>query len=146
MRDTWPEAYDSFAAAATAASAPGAESLLLECLGQMAVLACFGGQVSRAESMANRSVELADSLGLADAERPSAAASALAWVSVERDELRAGSERIAAAQVSGPLRDPVADTLLTVASARLQAASRRRRTAPSPPWTRCPGVSSSTLG
>jgi LuxR family maltose regulon positive regulatory protein len=117
------QAYDAFAAGASAATAPGAETVLIECLGHMAVLACFGGQLSRADSLARRSVELADQLGVTKVDRPPGSAAALAWLSAERDEPRAALEHVANAQASDPMfTDPVADTLLTIARARLQVA------------------------
>jgi LuxR family maltose regulon positive regulatory protein len=116
------EAYDAFAAGASVATPAGYESLTAEYLGHMAVLSCFGGQVTRAESLAKRSAELADGLGLPAAERPASAAAARAWIAAQRDDLRAASDHAAAAHLAAPMfDDPAADTLLTVTMASVQA-------------------------
>ena len=117
------EAYDAFAAGASVVTRAGQENLLLEYLGRMAVLSCFGGRLARAESLANRSADLADGLGLPAAERPAGTAAARAWVAAQRDDLRAASEHVAAARLAAPLfDDPVTDTLLTVVAAGIQGA------------------------
>ena len=117
------QAYDTFSSGADVAAAPGAESLLFECLGQMAVLACFSGQVALASTLATRANEVAEHSGLSVADRPAAAASALAWVCAERVDQRHGLLQVEAAERSDPtLSDPVARTLLTVAKSRLEKA------------------------
>lgn len=116
------EAYDAFAAAAGAATNPGAEAVQIFCLGEMAALACFRGQISGAETLARRAVDLADRLGIPEPDRPPAAPSALAWVGALREDLRTASEQINVVQRSEPMcDDPVADTLVTMAKARVQA-------------------------
>jgi LuxR family maltose regulon positive regulatory protein len=116
------EAYEAYEAASRAATRPGVERLLLECLGDLAVLACFGGRVTLAQHFANQAVTLADGLGITGGDGPSAAATALAWVSAERNELRAAAEHATVAELSDvTCADPVAETLLTVAKARTQA-------------------------
>ncbi len=116
------KAYDAFAAAAGAAANPGAEAVLLECLGQMAVLDCLRGQISGAETLARRAVDLADRLGIPEPDRSPAAPSALAWVGALRQDVCTASEQIAVVQRSEPMfDDPVADTLFTMAKARVQA-------------------------
>jgi LuxR family maltose regulon positive regulatory protein len=88
----------------------------------MAVLACFRGQISGAETLGRRAVDLADRLGIPEPDRPPAAPSALAWVGALREDLRTASEQIEVVQRSEPMcDDPVADTLLTMAKARVQA-------------------------
>ena len=117
------QAYDTFASGADAAAGPGAEGLLFECLGQMAVLACFSGHVALASTLATRANEVAEHSGLPVADRPAAAASALAWVCAERVDQRHGLLQVETAEHSDPpLPDPVARTLLTVAKARLETA------------------------
>jgi LuxR family maltose regulon positive regulatory protein len=117
------QAYDTFSSGADVAVTPGAEGLLLECLGQMAVLACFEGHVALAGTLATRANEVAEHSGLAVAGRPAAAASALAWVSAERVDARHGLLQVDAAERSDPTApDPVARTLLTIAKVRLETA------------------------
>jgi LuxR family transcriptional regulator, maltose regulon positive regulatory protein len=117
------QAYDTLSSGADVAAAPGAESLLFECLGQMAVLACFSGRVALASALATRANEVAEQSGLSVADRPAAAAAALAWVCAERVDQRHGLLQVEAAERSDPtLPDPVARTLLTVAKSRLETA------------------------
>ena len=116
------QAHDAFTAAARAAANPGAEAVLIECLGQMAVLDCLQGQISDAETLARQATDLADGLGIPTPDRPPAAPAALAWVGALREDLRTASEQIANVQGAEPLfDDPVADTLCTVAKSRIHA-------------------------
>jgi LuxR family maltose regulon positive regulatory protein len=117
------EAFEAFAAGAGAAGRLGAESLLFECLSQMAVVACFRGQVSAAHSLAARAVALADSAGIPEGQRSTAAASAFAWINAERGDIRNSIESVDVAEGRGKTTDdPLARTLLTVAKARLRTA------------------------
>jgi LuxR family maltose regulon positive regulatory protein len=118
-----PEAYEAFAAGAGALTGAGQEGLLLEHLGRMAVLSCFGGRLTRAESLAKRAADLADGLGLPVSDRPAGVAAARAWIAAQRDDLRAASDLVAAGRQSATMfDDPLADTLLTVVASGIQAA------------------------
>lgn len=119
------DANDVFGAAAAVATSAGAgaEPLLVESLGWLAVVGCLRGQLTRAESLATRAVDIADSVALPPAVRPSPARVALAWVCVERYDLRAGLEHLRLVDEAEPVHgDPVTGTLLALARARLQVA------------------------
>jgi LuxR family maltose regulon positive regulatory protein len=119
-RNQLGRAYDIFTAGAGAARDPGAEALLAECVGYLALIACVRDQLRRARSLANRAVVIADGLGVPTSDRPSAAEVALAWVDVENYELVAAMDHIGLAERSDFLSgDPVARTLLALVKCRL---------------------------
>ena len=110
-------------AGAREATAARTQPLLVECLGHLAVLAAFEGRLTRAASLANQAVSMADGVSGSLADRLHEAHAALAWVSVERYDLRAATSHARLAHRSHVLRDdPVPRTLLAMATSRVQAA------------------------
>ncbi len=117
------KADETFTAGTGAATRPGCESLLVECLGYMALIGCFQGQLSRARTLASRAVGIADSLSIPMEDRQSAAQVALAWVDVEQYELRSAVEHVKVARKSDFISgDFVVRALLAMVTARLQVA------------------------
>jgi LuxR family maltose regulon positive regulatory protein len=117
------EAYDVLAAGTSAATHVGRKGLQAEYLARMAVLSCWGNRLHRAETLAKRSADLADGLGLPEAQRPAGAAVARAWIAAQRDDLRAAAEHVEVARRrQSVFDDPVADTLLAVVAAGNQVA------------------------
>ena len=117
------KANEDFKAGAGAAVDAGVEPLLVECLGFLAQIACCWGQLSRAQSLGERAVAIADSIGIPKADRPAAAQVALAWVNMERYDLRAAAEHARLAEQSDFIAcDPVVRSFLALVKARLQVA------------------------
>jgi LuxR family transcriptional regulator, maltose regulon positive regulatory protein len=95
----------------------------LECLGLLSLLACLRGELSSAAALAGRAADTADRLGIAPGERPGAAATALAWVGLERCDPGSVSDHVAVACTTSFLGgDPVTRTLLAVVAAGHQEA------------------------
>ena len=121
------EADEIFRAGAGAAVDAGADPLLVECLGYLAVLACCAGDLPRGEALATRAIRAATDAGIPVGDRSAAAQVALAWVAVERYELRAAIDHVRSAERSDfILGDPVPRALLTVVKSRLQVAQGDR--------------------
>ncbi|QBR91478.1 LuxR C-terminal-related transcriptional regulator [Nocardioides euryhalodurans] len=117
------EAEETFRAGSEAATEANADSLVVECLGNLAVLACVAGDVARAEGLASRALRVADEAGIPVGDRSTAAQVALAWVDMERYELRSAAEHVRSAEQSVLiLGDPVPRTLLALVKGRLQMA------------------------
>jgi LuxR family maltose regulon positive regulatory protein len=105
------------------ATAAGTESLLVECLGHLAVLAAFDGRLTRSASLATQAVTMADGVSGSLADRLHEAHAALAWVNVQRYDLRAATSHARLAHRSHELPDdPLPRTLLAMATSRVQAA------------------------
>ena len=105
------------------ATAARTESLLVECLGHLAVLAAFDGRLTRSASLATQAVTMADGVSGSLTDRLHEAHAALAWVNVERYDLRAATSHARLAHRSHVLvDDPLPRTLLAMATSRLQAA------------------------
>ena len=86
------------------------------------MLAAYGGRLSRAHSLATQAVRLADERGHSASTHPFEPHVALAWVEVERYDLRSAMAHVRLAERAHPRQnDPVARTLLAMAKARLQA-------------------------
>jgi LuxR family maltose regulon positive regulatory protein len=116
-------AFEAFEGAARSASAPGAELLLFESFSHMAVLDCFRGNIGSAESLARRATALADSAGIPPSARSGAAATALAWVEAERNDLRRATKRLECMdEVEVVTSDPVLMILRGLTMARIRAA------------------------
>lgn len=117
------EALDLFTAGAEAAAQHGSESLLVECLGYRALIACLRGRLVEARAVATRAVAIADEAGIQANDRPAAAQTALAWVDVEQVQLLKAADQVHLAEASGfMLGDPVPHTLLSLVRCRLQMA------------------------
>jgi LuxR family maltose regulon positive regulatory protein len=114
-------AEDALKAGAGAAVSAGTAPLLLECIGYLALVACCMGDVAHAETLAMRAVSVADEAAIGAGDRSASAQVALAWVAVERYDIRAAVERVRAAERSDfLLGDPVPRTLLSLVKSRLQ--------------------------
>ncbi|HEX6149827.1 LuxR C-terminal-related transcriptional regulator [Nocardioides sp.] len=123
-------AEEVFRAGCGAAVEAGADPLLVECLGFLALLSCFDGDVTRGEGLANRAIKVAGDAGIPMADRSAGAHVALAWVAMDRFDLRAVSEHVRAAEHSDFIPgDPVQRTLLTLVKSRLQVAQGDRNAA-----------------
>ncbi|WP_019146490.1 LuxR C-terminal-related transcriptional regulator [Aeromicrobium massiliense] len=110
-----------------AAAGPCGGAPVAECVGFLAVLACCEGDLVRAERHARRAVELATATGLPPGERPAPAEVALAWVALERFDLRAAGDHLrVASQSRAVLEEPVTGTLLVLLRARLTVAQGDR--------------------
>lgn len=116
-----PEAEDVLNAGIGAAVAAGTAPLLIECIGYLALLACWTGDVLRAESLAARAMGVAEEAGISAGDRSASPQVALAWVAVEQYDVRAAAEHVRAAERSDfLLGDPVPRTVLSLVKARLQ--------------------------
>ncbi len=116
------KAEDLLMTAAGKATEAADQALLVECLGYLAVLAAYGGRLSRAHSLATQAVRLAEERGHSASTHPFEPHVALAWVEVERYDLRSAMAHVRLAERAHPRQnDPVARTLLAMAKARLQA-------------------------
>jgi LuxR family transcriptional regulator, maltose regulon positive regulatory protein len=116
-------AHDILTAGAGAATGPGSEALLIECLGSLALIACVRDELSRARALAGRAVALADDLAIPPDDRPPAAQVALAWVDVEQHQLAAAIEHLRLADRSDFITgDPVPRTVQVIVESRLLAA------------------------
>ncbi len=120
-------AEEAFHAGAGAAVEAGADPLLVECLGYLAILACTSGDLDRASSLASRALRVAGDAGIPVADRSAAAQVALAYVDMEHFDLRAATEHVRSAERSDfILGDPVPRTFLQIAKSRLQVAQGDR--------------------
>ena len=120
-------AEEAFQAGAGAAVEAGADPLLVECLGYLAILACCSGDLDRATSLASRGLRVAADAGIPVADRSAAAQASLAYVDMERFDLRAATEHVRSAERSDfILGDPVPRTFLRIATSRLQVAQGDR--------------------
>jgi LuxR family maltose regulon positive regulatory protein len=116
-------AHHIFTAGAGAATGLGAEALLIECLGSLALIACVRDELSHARALAGRAVAIADDLGIPPDDRPPAAQVALAWVAVERYEQVVAAEHLRLADRSDFITgDPVPRTVQVIVGSRVLAA------------------------
>jgi LuxR family transcriptional regulator, maltose regulon positive regulatory protein len=116
-------AHDILTAGAGAATGPGSEALLIECLGSLALIACFREDLLQARTLARRAAAIADGLAISPDDRPAAAQVALAWVAVERYDQVAAIEHLRLADRSDVITgDPVPRTAQAVVESRLLAA------------------------
>ncbi|MFI6676204.1 LuxR C-terminal-related transcriptional regulator [Kribbella sp. NPDC050470] len=107
-------------AAAVGAATPGYESLAATCLGYLALIDSYQGSLRGAYEWAAQSAALAERAGLPADGPPPAAEIALARVSIERDDLRAGQEHVRAAMRSYDACDePVLQAQSAIVQARL---------------------------
>ncbi len=105
--------------AAASAEAPGYESLTSACLGYLALIDASQGSLRGAHAFASQSVALAERAGVLPASHPSAAEIALARVSIERQDLRAGREHARAAMRSSDGEEPVVEAQSAIVQACL---------------------------
>ncbi len=106
--------------AAARVEAPGYEGLTAACLGYLALIDSHQGELRGAQEWASRSVALAERSGLLPDGPTPAAEIALARVSIERNDLRAGREHTKAAMLSYDVYDkPVLQALSAIVQARL---------------------------
>ena len=106
-----------------AARGAGCERARLACLGELALVQAFRGQLACAAEVALAADALADDLGLANGERPCAARVTLAWVRAEEYALTLARSHVRdALEMPGVGRDPVAAGLLTLTQACLARA------------------------
>ncbi len=120
-------AEEAFHAGAGASVEASADPLLVECLGYLAILACCSGDLERATTLASRALRAAADAGIPVADRSAAAQAALAYVDMERFDLRAATEHVRSAERSDFIAgDPVPRTFLQIARSRLQVAQGDR--------------------
>jgi LuxR family transcriptional regulator, maltose regulon positive regulatory protein len=117
------KADEIFMAGTGASTGPGCQPILIECLGYMSLIACLEDHLLRARTLADRAVELADSLAIPLEDRQPAAQVALAWIDVAQYELQSALGHMKLARKSDFITgDPVPRTLLVIVRARLQVA------------------------
>ena len=117
------EAKTAFEAGLTASLEAGAKPLMVECLGYLAMLAGCAGEIAHAHALAVRALAEAEEAGIQPAERSAAAHVALAWVAVERYDLRVAGEQARLAEgCDFILGDPVPRCMLVLVKSRLRAA------------------------
>ncbi|MFI7061309.1 LuxR C-terminal-related transcriptional regulator [Kribbella sp. NPDC050124] len=105
---------------AVRAEVPGYESLTATCLGYLALIDACQGALRDADEWAVRSLALAERARLPADGPPPAAEIALARVSIERDDLRAGQEHVRVAMRSYDACDePVLQAQTAIVQARL---------------------------
>jgi LuxR family maltose regulon positive regulatory protein len=111
-------AGETLSAAAQAAEGAGREPLLVSALAHSGLVACVQGRLREGEDRACRSIALAEAIGMSPSERFPEAEIALAWVSVERYDLRAAAEHLNASMTAIGA-DPIASGLSSLVRARL---------------------------
>jgi LuxR family maltose regulon positive regulatory protein len=112
-------AREAFAAAADT-QAPGCETLIVPCLGYLALIDSHQGRLNQAEDRAALAGTLSEGSGLPPGSCPAEAQIALARVSSERFDLRASRKHLRAAMQSYAVpSDPVAQAFSAVVQARL---------------------------
>jgi LuxR family transcriptional regulator, maltose regulon positive regulatory protein len=112
-------AREAFAAAADT-QAPGCETLIVPCLGYLALIDSHQGMLNQAEDRAALAGALSERSGLPPGSCPAEAQIALARVSSERFDLRASRKHLRAAMQSYAVpSDPVPQAFSAVVQARL---------------------------
>lgn len=112
-------ARDAFAAA-TETQAPGCETLIVPCLGYLALIDAHQGMLNQAEDRASLAGTLSEGSGHPAGGSPAEAQIALARVSAERFDLRTSRKHLRAAMQSYSVpSDPVAQAFSAVVQARL---------------------------
>jgi LuxR family maltose regulon positive regulatory protein len=116
------DAVKAFSAGSRAAERPGCEHSLINCLGQLALLAAMRGQLRRAGELAAR-VALVQQAARIDAEASPSAAVALAWVDTELYDLSAARRHAQrAAESMSSADDPMARVMLALVESRVRRA------------------------
>jgi len=112
------DAVDAFSAGARAAERSGCEHSLVTCLGHLALLAAFRGQLRRAGELYARVAVVAREAGIEAAECPGADV-ALAWVNMETYDLAAARRHAQlAAESVAVAHDPMSRVMLALVEAR----------------------------
>ena len=117
------EAAEAFAAGARAGDQPGCEHVLINCLGQLALVAAIGGRLRKAGDLASRAIVVQQQSGIPAAACPRAAEVAWAWVNTELYDLSAArrhAQRAAQAQSVG--NDMAPRVMLALVEARVRRA------------------------
>src|SRR6185436_19889862 len=117
------EAAEAFAAGARAGDQPGCEHVLINCLGQLALVAAIGGRLRKAGDLAARAVIVQQQSGIPAAACPRAAEVAWAWVNTELYDLSAArrhAQRAAQSQAVG--NDMTPRVMLALVDARVRRA------------------------
>ena len=116
------DAVEAFSAAARAAERPGCEHSLVNCLGQLAMLAAMRGQLRKAGELAARVTQVEQEAHL-DTEISPSAVVALAWVETELYDLSAARRHAQRAADSLSFADdPVARVMLALVDSRVRRA------------------------
>jgi LuxR family maltose regulon positive regulatory protein len=117
------EASEAFSEGAQGADQPGCEHLLINCLGQLALLAAIRGRLRKAAELAARALAVQQQSLIAAAACPRAAEVALAWVNTELYDLPAArrhAQRAAQSQAVG--NDLTPRVMLALVESRLRHA------------------------
>jgi LuxR family maltose regulon positive regulatory protein len=117
------DAAEAFSAGARAGDRPGCEHLLINCLGQLALVAAIGGRLRKAGDLAARALTVQQECGIAAAGCPRAAEVAWAWVNTELYDLSAArrhAQRAAQSQAVG--NDMTPRVMLALVDARVRRA------------------------
>jgi LuxR family transcriptional regulator, maltose regulon positive regulatory protein len=116
------DAVEAFSAAARAAERPGGEHSLINCLGQLALVAAMRGQLRKAGELAARITLVQQEAGI-DTEASPSAAIALAWVDTELYDLAAARRQAQrAAESMSFADDPMARVMLALVDSRVRRA------------------------
>jgi LuxR family maltose regulon positive regulatory protein len=112
-------AAEAFAAGLAAGQRPGAELPLVDCLGHLALIAAWRGQLRKATTLAERALAVEVDLGLALCAGLTAADVALAWVHAETDDLGAARRHLQrATECPQEESDPLRTVMLAAVEAR----------------------------
>jgi LuxR family maltose regulon positive regulatory protein len=117
------DAVEAFSSGAHAADRPGCEHLLINCLGQLALVAAMGGRLRKAGDLAARAITVQQEARIAEAACPRAAEVALAWVNTELYDLstaRRHAQRAAQSQAVG--NDMTPRVMLALVDSRVRRA------------------------
>jgi LuxR family transcriptional regulator, maltose regulon positive regulatory protein len=117
------DAAEAFVAGARAGELPGCELLLVDCLGQLALVSAMSGRLRKAGDLAARAIRAQQGSRVAAAACPRAAEVACAWVNTELYDISAArrhAQRAAQAQVAG--NDLTPRVMLALVDARVRRA------------------------
>jgi LuxR family maltose regulon positive regulatory protein len=117
------QAAEAFTAGAGAADHPGCEHLLINCLGQLAMLSAMRGRLRKASELSARAIVVQQQSLIAAAACPRAAEVAMAWLNTELYDLPAArrhAQRAAQSQAVG--NDLTPRVMLALVDARLRRA------------------------
>jgi LuxR family maltose regulon positive regulatory protein len=119
------EAADAFRTGASAPHRPGSECPLIDCLGHLALLAAWSGQLRKATALAAQATTVESESDVPPDTCSSAAETALAWVHSEAYGMtRAKAHLRRASAMAPPHDDPLQRAALAIVDARIRRASR----------------------